>query len=89
MGKTKKRRRNWLLRHNSQWGSQLAARNNHNPILRNLEDNAEVRANVNRGTIEALQRRGLIAVAKEGGVMKPTIWRLASKAEVRNDTGRT
>jgi ribosomal protein S19E (S16A) len=62
-----------------------------NPILRRLKDNSEVRATVNRSTIEALQKRGLIAVAKAGGVLSPTVWRLASKAarEVGNDTGRT
>ena len=47
-----------------------------NPILRNLKENTEVRATANRGTIESLQRRGLIAVAKTGGVFKPTLWRL-------------
>jgi hypothetical protein len=47
-----------------------------NPILRRLKDNTEVRATANRGTIEALQKNGLIAVAKEGGVVNPTVWRL-------------
>lgn len=32
------------------------------------------RAAANRSTIEALQKSGLIAVAKEGGVMNPTVW---------------
>jgi hypothetical protein len=35
-----------------------------NPILRNPKDNTEVRATANRGTIEALQKSGLIGVAK-------------------------
>jgi len=62
-----------------------------NPILRNTKDNTEVRASANRGTIEALQSRGLIAVAKEGGVVNPTTWRLTSKAsrEVANEHGTT
>lgn len=47
-----------------------------NPILRRLKDNTEVRATANRGTIEALRERGLIAVAKDGGVLNPTVWRL-------------
>ena len=47
-----------------------------NPILRHLRDNIEVRATANRGTIETLQKNGLIAVAKEGGVVNPTVWRL-------------
>lgn len=50
-----------------------------NPILRRLKDNTELRANANRSTIEALQKAGLIAVAKEGGVVHPTVWRLAGK----------
>ncbi len=52
-----------------------------NPILRRLKDNTEVRATANRGTIEALQKRGLIAVAKDGGVVNPTVWRLTAKAK--------
>jgi hypothetical protein len=62
-----------------------------NPILRNLKDNTELRATANRGTIEALQRSGLIAVVKDGSVLNPTVWRLTSKAssEVAHDTGRT
>ncbi len=62
-----------------------------NPILRNLKDNTETRATANRGTIEALQRSGLIAVVKDGSVLNPTVWRLTSKAssEVGNDTRRT
>jgi hypothetical protein len=61
------------------------------PILRRMKDNTELRATANRSTIEALQERGLIAVAKDGGVLNPTVWRLTSKAsrEVANDTGRT
>ena len=47
-----------------------------NPILRRLKDNTEVRATANRGTIEALEKNGLIAVAKEGGVVNPTVWHL-------------
>jgi hypothetical protein len=47
-----------------------------NPILRRLKDNTEVRATANRRTIEGLQERGLIAVAKRGGVVNPTVWRL-------------
>jgi hypothetical protein len=50
-----------------------------NPILRRLKDNTEVRATANRRTIEALQERGLIALAKAGGVLNPTVWRLTSK----------
>jgi hypothetical protein len=62
-----------------------------NPILRRLKDNAELRATANRRTIETLQRRGLIAMAKVGGVLNPTVWRLTSKAsrEIAHDTGRT
>lgn len=62
-----------------------------NPILRRLKDDAELRATANRRTIETLQQRGLIAVAKAGGVLNPKVWRLASKAsrEVANDTRRT
>lgn len=45
-----------------------------NPILRRVKDNTEVRAAANRSTIEALQKNGLIAVAKEGGVVDPTVW---------------
>ena len=51
-----------------------------NPILRRLKDNTELRATADRGTIEALQQRGLIAIAKTGSVLKPTVWRLTSKA---------
>lgn len=51
-----------------------------NPILRRLKDNAELRATANRGTIEALEKSGLIAVAKEGGVVKPTVWRLTGNS---------
>lgn len=50
-----------------------------NPILRNQKDNTEVRADANRGTIEALQKSGLIAVAKDGRVLNPTVWRLTKK----------
>lgn len=50
-----------------------------NPILRRRKDNTELRADANRGTIEALQKAGLIAVDKEGGVVHPTVWRLAGK----------
>jgi len=39
-----------------------------NEPLRNLKDGTEVRAEANRSTIEALQKRRLIAAAKEGGV---------------------
>lgn len=62
-----------------------------NPILRRMKDNTELRATANRSTIEALEERGLIAVAKDGTVFNPTVWRLTSKAsrEVANDTGRT
>ena len=62
-----------------------------NPILRRLKDKTEVRATANRRTIEALQERGLISVAKSGGVFNPTVWRLTSKvaSEVGNDTRRT
>lgn len=51
-----------------------------NPILRRLRDNIEVRATANRGTIEALEKNGLISVAKSGSVLKPTVWRLTPKA---------
>ena len=51
-----------------------------NPILRRLKDNTEVRATANRRTIETLQEHGLIAVAKAGSVLNPTVWRLTSKA---------
>src|SRR5690348_15301522 len=47
-----------------------------NPILRRLKDNTEIRATANRRTIETLKQRGLIAIGKAGGVMKPTTWRL-------------
>jgi hypothetical protein len=50
-----------------------------NPILRNVKDKSEVRADASRRTIEALQQRGLIEVAKEGSVIEPTIWRLSRK----------
>src|ERR1051325_6860509 len=50
-----------------------------NPILRRLRDNTEVHATANRSTIEALQKAGLIAVAEEGEVVHPTVWRLADK----------
>lgn len=50
-----------------------------NPILRRLQDNAEVRAAANRRTIEALQEHGLIAVAKPGTVLTPTVWRSSTK----------
>ena len=62
-----------------------------NPIFRNLKDNTEARATANGRTIETLQQRGLIAVAKAGSVLNPTLWRLTSKAssEVAHDTGRT
>jgi hypothetical protein len=52
-----------------------------NPILRHLKDNIEVRSTANRGTIETLQRQGLIAMAKEGSVLNPTVWRLTSKGK--------
>lgn len=55
-----------------------------NPILRRLKDNNEVRATANRSTIEALHEGGLIAVAKEGSVVNPTVWRLTSKANSLN-----
>jgi len=32
-----------------------------------------------RRTIEELQKRGLIGVAKSGGVVKPTVWRVGGK----------
>lgn len=51
-----------------------------NPILRHLKDNTELRATANRGTIEALEKNGLISVAKGGSVLKPTVWRLTPKA---------
>lgn len=47
-----------------------------NPVLRRLKDNTEVRAAANRSTIEALEKSGQITVAKEGGVVNPTVWRL-------------
>lgn len=47
-----------------------------NPILRRLKDGTEVRATANRRTIESLQQSGFIAVAKAGGVLSPTVWRL-------------
>ncbi len=58
-----------------------------NPILRRLKDNTELRATANRRTIETLKQRELIIVAKAGGVLNPTVWRLTSKAsrEVSND----
>src|SRR5690242_8234032 len=37
-----------------------------NPVLRRLKDGVELRADANRGTIEALHNAGLIAVAKDG-----------------------
>ena len=49
-----------------------------NPILRRLKDNTELRATANRSTIEALEKSGLIAVAKDGGVVSPTVWRLTA-----------
>ena len=51
-----------------------------NPVLRRVKDNTEVRADANRSTIEALEKAGLIAVAKKGGVMNPTVWRVTTKA---------
>lgn len=59
-----------------------------NPILRHLKDNTEVRATANRGAIEALQRRGLIAVTKEGGVVKPTVWRMTANQDKTNQDNR-
>lgn len=50
-----------------------------NPILRKQKDNTEVRADANRGTIEVLQKSGLIAVAKDGRVLNPTVWRLTKR----------
>jgi hypothetical protein len=50
-----------------------------NPVLRRLKDNTEVRAIANRRTIETLQQRGLIAVAKAGGVLNPTVWRFPGR----------
>jgi hypothetical protein len=50
-----------------------------NPILRKQKDNTEVRADANRGTIEALQKSGLIGVAKDGRVLNPTVWRLTKR----------
>lgn len=68
----------WHMAH----GCQLETSSlNENPILRRLKDNAESRAAANRRTVEALQQRGLIAVAKAGGVLNPTVWRLTSKVE--------
>lgn len=60
------------------------------PVLRRLKDNTELRATANRRTIDTLQARGLIAVAKPGTVLNPTVWRLTSKTsrEVGNDTRR-
>lgn len=63
-----------------------------NPVLRRLKDNTELRATANRRTIETLQARGLIAVAKPGTVLNPTVWRLTStraSREVATDTRRT
>jgi hypothetical protein len=51
-----------------------------NPVLHRLKDDTYVRADANRRTIETLQNRGLIGVAKEGDVLNPTVWRLAHKA---------
>lgn len=51
-----------------------------NPILRRLKDNTELRADANRSTIEALHKAGLIAVAREGEVVNPTVWGLTPKA---------
>jgi hypothetical protein len=51
-----------------------------NPILRRLKDNAELRATASRSTIEVLEKSGLIAIAEEGGVVKPTVWRLNGNA---------
>jgi hypothetical protein len=74
------RREEDLLRHMAQ-GYQLETSSLwENPILRRLKDNSEVRATANRSTIEALHKGGLIAVAKEGSVVNPTVWRLTSKA---------
>ena len=78
----------WHMRHGYQL--ETSSLGDH-PILRRLKDNTEVRATANRRTIEDLQERGLISVAKSGAVLNPTVWRLTSKAarEVGNDTGRT
>jgi hypothetical protein len=74
------RREEDLLRHMAH-GYQLETSSLwENPILRRLKDNSEVRATANRSTIEALYKGGLIAVAKEGGVVNPTVWRLTSNA---------
>jgi len=66
----------WHMSHGYQLETSLLG---DNPMLRNLTDGTEVRATVNRSTIEALQKRGLISVAKAGSVLKPTVWRLSSK----------
>lgn len=52
-----------------------------NPVLRRMKDNTELRADANRSTIEALHQAGLIVVAKEGGVVNPTVWRVTPQAK--------
>lgn len=77
------RREEDLLRHMAH-GYQLETSSLwENPILRRLKDNSEVRATANRSTIEALHKGGFIAIAKEGSVVNPTVWRLTSKANAQ------
>lgn len=51
--------------------------------VRRLSDNTELRATANRRTTELLQERGLIGVAKPGGVLDPTVWCLTSRHRER------
>ena len=48
-----------------------------------MKDNTEVRATANRSTIEALEKDGLISVARSGTVLTPTVWRLTPKASAQ------
>ena len=55
------------------------------PLLRNLKDNSLVRAtSANRGTIKALEDRGLIQAKAEG---LTTIWRAANRSKERKKSG--
>jgi len=69
-----------LLRH-MQHGYQLETSSLwDNSVLRRLKDGVELRADANRGTIEALNKAGLIGVAKDGGGGEAN--RLALREEV-------
>ena len=52
-----------------------------NPVLRRLKDNEEIRPlSANRNTVEAMEKRGLIAPGK-GRDPLTIVWRLTTKIE--------